>query len=243
MIPARGQPGGRPRPDFGLGRLDQGTEQPVRPGEFGEQALRQAPRRSPIADPQFDQLGQIALGDRRQPGQHDQRAIQGQRDALPGCGKAERLIKVAEPVMGGGSRDVKKAQQLPGEFVVMGTSFPQNGAPRGRMEFGYALTMGCPKELWERWLSDNKDTPMVLNGLIFAHDSERSTVSEAREKEALRSGTLVIATAEVGISVLVLPWKKTKVKLFAGNLLTINMAQITYLFTHRFKTEDDLKTY
>ena len=102
--------------------------------------------------------------------------------------RAFNMIKVAEPVMGGGSRDVKKAQQLPGEFVVMGTSFPQNGAPRGRMEFGYALTMGCPKELWERWLSDNKDTPMVLNGLIFAHDSERSTVSEAREKEALRSG-------------------------------------------------------
>lgn len=102
--------------------------------------------------------------------------------------RAFHMATVAEPVMGGGSRDVKKAQQLPGEFVVMGTSFPQNGAPRGRMEFGYALTMGCPKELWERWLSDNKDTPMVLNGLIFAHDSERSTVSEAREKEALRSG-------------------------------------------------------
>lgn len=102
--------------------------------------------------------------------------------------RAFNMIKVAEPVMGGGSREVPKAQQVPGEFIVLGTSFPQNGAPRGRMEGGYTLTTGCPKELWERWLADNKDTPMVKNGLIFAHDSEKSAVSESREKELVRSG-------------------------------------------------------
>lgn len=102
--------------------------------------------------------------------------------------RAFHMAEVSEPVMGGGSREVKKAQQIPGEFTVLGVSFPQNGAPRGRMEFGFALTMGCPRELWERWLKDNKDTPMVKNGLIFAHGSEKSAVSEAREKEAQRSG-------------------------------------------------------
>lgn len=102
--------------------------------------------------------------------------------------RAFHMAKVAEPVMGGGTRDTVKAQQIPGEFVVLGAAFPQNGAPRGRMEFGYALTPNCPKELWERWLKDNKDSPMVQNGLIFAHDSDRSAASEAREKEDVRSG-------------------------------------------------------
>ena len=35
------------------------------------------------------------------------------------------------------------------------------------MEFGFALTPGCPKALWEQWLSDNKANPMVVNGLIY----------------------------------------------------------------------------
>ena len=96
--------------------------------------------------------------------------------------RAFNMIKVAEPVMGGGSREVPKAQQVPGEFIVLGTSFPQNGAPRGRMEGGYTLTTGCPKELWERWLADNKDTPMVKNGLIFAHDSESCAAWLALER-------------------------------------------------------------
>lgn len=102
--------------------------------------------------------------------------------------RAFQMAEKPELVMGGGSRTVQKAEQIPGEFTVLGNSFPQGGAPRGRMEFGFALTPGCPKALWECWLHDNKANPMVVNGHIFAHGSERSAVAEAREKENERSG-------------------------------------------------------
>lgn len=102
--------------------------------------------------------------------------------------RAFNMVEKAEPVMGGGSRDVKKAEQLPGEFVIAGNSFPENGAPRARMEFGFALTPGCPKELWDRWHADNKDSPMVKNGLVFAYEKAGDTVAEARDNESVRSG-------------------------------------------------------
>lgn len=87
-----------------------------------------------------------------------------------------------------GSREVKVAEQIPGEFTVLGNSYPEGMAPRARMEGTFALTPGCPKELWERWLKDNKNSPMVVNGLIFAHGTERSAIAESREKDGERSG-------------------------------------------------------
>ena len=89
----------------------------------------------------------------------------------------------------GGSRTVKKARLMPSSFTISGNSFPEGGAPRAeRLEAGYALTYGVPKKLWEAWLADNKDMPAVVNGLIFAHGSERSAIAESREKEKVRSG-------------------------------------------------------
>jgi hypothetical protein len=102
--------------------------------------------------------------------------------------RAYRMVEAAEPSPGG-SRLVQKAEQIPGSFTVMGNSYPEGGAPRAsRMEGGYALTPGVPKKLWEQWLADNKDSPMVRNGLIFAHGSERNALAEAREKEKVKSG-------------------------------------------------------
>jgi hypothetical protein len=102
--------------------------------------------------------------------------------------RAFRMADTQEPIQGGGAKTVLKAEQLPGEFVVAGNSFPQGVGPKVPMEGGFALTPNCPKELWDRWFAANKDSPMVKNGLIFAHGSEKNTVAEAREKEAVRSG-------------------------------------------------------
>lgn len=98
------------------------------------------------------------------------------------------VVRETEEVTPQGSRTIKKAEQIPGEFVVLGNSFPEGGAPRGRMEFGFALTPGCPKQLWDKWHHDNKANPMVTNGLVFANSSDRSAIAEAREKENERSG-------------------------------------------------------
>lgn len=97
------------------------------------------------------------------------------------------MVETDEP-MRDGSRRVMKAHRLPETFTVAGNSYPEGGALRARIEYGFALTYGVPRKLWEAWLKDNKDTPMVKNGLIFAHGSDRSTTAEAREKEKVRSG-------------------------------------------------------
>lgn len=93
----------------------------------------------------------------------------------------------SEPVMGGGSRDTKVALELPQRATVNGVSHPQNRDSKAPISFGYALTPNVDKDLWDLWLSQNADSDMVKNGLIFAHDKSGSTESEAREKEKIRS--------------------------------------------------------
>lgn len=98
------------------------------------------------------------------------------------------MIDADELVQGGGTRRISKAQRLPDTFVVKGNSFPEQAGPRGPFESGYALTPGCPKDLWDRWLEANKANPFVLNKLVFAHSEDRSAAAEARENEKRLSG-------------------------------------------------------
>jgi hypothetical protein len=53
---------------------------------------------------------------------------------------------------------------------------------------GFALTLGVPKDFWDRWLEDNRDTPLVQNGIIFAAGSQRDATQESRNRESIRSG-------------------------------------------------------
>lgn len=56
------------------------------------------------------------------------------------------------------------------------------------MEGGYALTHGVPKDFWDQWMKENKDSPLVVNKLILAHGKADSAVAEAKENEKRRSG-------------------------------------------------------
>lgn len=98
------------------------------------------------------------------------------------------MAEASEPVMGGGSRTVKRAVELPERVTINGWSHPQNAAPHAPIHGGYALTHGVDKDFWEKWLSQNKDSDIVVNKLIFAHEKEASAVSEAKEKAEVRSG-------------------------------------------------------
>lgn len=80
-------------------------------------------------------------------------------------------------------------------YVINGCAYPRGAPPEG-VEYpdppqkvaGAALTFGIPRDFWERWLEQNKDTAMVRNGLVFAHGKRDGVVGEAREKRDLRSG-------------------------------------------------------
>lgn len=98
------------------------------------------------------------------------------------------MIDGSEPVMGGGTRSVKVAQEVSERVVIHGFSHPQNAAPKALIVGGYALTSGVSKEFWDRWLKDNANTAIVKNRLIFAHEKQDNTKAEAREKKETRSG-------------------------------------------------------
>jgi hypothetical protein len=107
--------------------------------------------------------------------------------------------KVNEPVMGGGTREVKTAVERYNEkqYIINGNSYAQNEAPAMQIANGFAMTYGIPTAFWEEWLSQNIDSPLVKNGLIFAHSEQASLLAESREKANEKSGTERLSQADI----------------------------------------------
>jgi orotidine-5'-phosphate decarboxylase len=53
---------------------------------------------------------------------------------------------------------------------------------------GFALTPGIPRDFWERWLEDNKGSPLVTGRHVFAAPSEARAVGQAKEFKEVKSG-------------------------------------------------------
>jgi hypothetical protein len=107
-------------------------------------------------------------------------------------------VDVDEPILGGGVRRSKIAQERPERFVVNGFAHPQNRNPRceifgamqmpnGSLNGGYALTPGVPKDLWEMWLAQNAKSLLVKNGLIFAVPKVEDARVEADKRKTIKS--------------------------------------------------------
>ena len=90
--------------------------------------------------------------------------------------------------MGGGYRTTRIAEELPDYFICAGWSHPQNAAPNAPIAGGFALTCGCPKELWDLWLEQNKTSAMVKNGLIFANSKNDYVEDKASERDSVKCG-------------------------------------------------------
>jgi hypothetical protein len=89
--------------------------------------------------------------------------------------------------VGGVVRTIREWHQT-AEFKVAGPAKPFGGEPRAPVVGGYAMTPGCPKELWERWLEDNKDSLLVKNKIVFASDRTDYANGEALERRGERTG-------------------------------------------------------
>ena len=103
------------------------------------------------------------------------------------------MIEDYEPVMGGGSRKIKKAKPIDGAtFTVRGPASPNGQAPRGYLRpavaGGYAITPNVPADLWDKWLEQNRSAPYVRNGMIFATDRRDETIKEAKGNRDVMSG-------------------------------------------------------
>jgi len=98
------------------------------------------------------------------------------------------MVERDEPVMGGGFRKARMAEERAERFVVHGFSHAQNAAPHCTIVAGYAITSGIPEEHWDLWLSQNKNSDMVRNGLIFAQNSTASITDNAKDGHKIKSG-------------------------------------------------------
>ncbi len=85
-----------------------------------------------------------------------------------------RFETFQRPVIGGGIREVKEALPTGQQFKIHGNTAPYaqplldaNGDSI-MLEQSFALTPDIPKDFWELWLEQNKDSAVVKNGLIFA---------------------------------------------------------------------------
>jgi hypothetical protein len=72
----------------------------------------------------------------------------------------------------------------PGRPVNPPPGFPDPHPMAG----GYALTHDVDSKFWEQWLEQNKLSPIVKNGLIFAMSSSNDVKAKAREQADFRSG-------------------------------------------------------
>lgn len=93
---------------------------------------------------------------------------------------------VHEPVMGGGSREVK-AWRPKGDPIELAGNSAAHGMPI-LLHGGYALTSNIPADSWEAWLAQNKDTDLVKKNLIFAMARGDSAASKGREMGEIKSG-------------------------------------------------------
>lgn len=98
------------------------------------------------------------------------------------------MIDVEMPVMGGGIKIAKQAQVRPESVKIEGPAAPVGKHPNAPVVGGYALTHNVPRDFWDKWLHDNRDSHVVKNHLIFAHENRGRVVSEAKEDEKSSTG-------------------------------------------------------
>jgi hypothetical protein len=95
-----------------------------------------------------------------------------------------------EPLPGGGSKPVKRWRPTGETFKLHGYSRPAKDdepAPPATAG-GFVLTHGVDKDLFDKWMMQNRDLDIVRNGLLFAHEKRDHVVGESKDKVDLKCG-------------------------------------------------------
>jgi hypothetical protein len=100
----------------------------------------------------------------------------------------EREDTYQEPILGGGTRDVKRFLPTGRTATVQGVARDLSKPSDVRIEGAYALTYGVDADLWEGWAKTRRDLPMFKNGLIFATAKANDVHAKAREAGNVRTG-------------------------------------------------------
>lgn len=102
-----------------------------------------------------------------------------------------------------GTRPVKRAVELEDKRIVL-RGWAQPNAPAGTINpvgtaHGFGLTHGVSREVFERWMKDNANSPLVRNRIVFAASSPERASDEARELDgSVKSGFEPIVVGSPG---------------------------------------------
>jgi hypothetical protein len=112
-----------------------------------------------------------------------------------------------EPQRDGTFREARRAIPIEGmQFVVRGPWVAtagqaynnSNSAVAELLPGGFALTEGCPTDIWEGWLEQNKGSDLVKNKIVFAHRDRNAVIQEVRTRSAIMSGLEPLDRANPG---------------------------------------------
>lgn len=98
------------------------------------------------------------------------------------------MVDDHEPVMGGGTRRVKKAVPVGESVHIFGPAVPFGAAPRVLIAGGYALTTGVPEDIATEYMKQNADGDIVKNQQVFIYATEASARDAALERADIKSG-------------------------------------------------------
>lgn len=98
------------------------------------------------------------------------------------------MIERDEPVMGGGTKVAKVAQEKGDRIRINGVAVPFGAIPNYPIVGGYALTQNVDADFWNEWLRANRDSDVVKNKLIFAHATPAQAHDQSTEQQKVRSG-------------------------------------------------------
>lgn len=92
-----------------------------------------------------------------------------------------------------GGRTVKEATRIGSLVRLRGTAYPRGTPPKGfhsppEIVNGAALTRGVDKDWFDTWMEQNKLNPIVLNKMVFAHDTDDGIRGESKDLEKFLSG-------------------------------------------------------
>ncbi len=103
------------------------------------------------------------------------------------------MIDDFEPLLGGGQRPIKRAEPLGIRVSLRGPARDLQAMRAGEyvenpLAGGYALTVGVPRDQWEKIERDYKDHPALVNKLVFAAKNDMDAISEARDYRSIETG-------------------------------------------------------
>lgn len=96
--------------------------------------------------------------------------------------------KENEPVLGGGSREVKRFVPHEDSYKINGNAKPFGQDVDWQIVAGYGLTPNIPRDFFDKWEEQNASAPYVKNSLVFAYERTDDCVSAAKDNKGNLSG-------------------------------------------------------